>query len=76
MELIERTIDPEGRVLLPKPWREAHGRDVMLLEMQDYIRIIPVKKKKLSDLFGKIKVDLEADLADWEAVKKEVFGNG
>ena len=32
------------------------------------------EQKKLSDLFDKVKVDLKANLTDWKAVKKELFG--
>ena len=31
------------------------------------------KEEKLSDLFGKLKVDLKAKLTDWKAVKKELI---
>lgn len=73
MELIERTIDPEGRVLLPKRWREEHGRHILVIETPEYVRIVPMKKRKLSDLFDKAEVELEAKLTDWKAVKRELF---
>ncbi len=75
MELIERTVDPEGRVLLPKEWRELHGRSVVIIAADDYIRILPKEKKvKLSDLLDSVEVDLESDMSDWDAVERELFG--
>ena len=75
MEIIERNIDPEGRILLPKRWREQHGKKLALIQIENYIRIIPMEKQKLSDLFGKVKIDLKAKLSDWAAVEKELFGS-
>jgi len=74
MKIIERNIDPEGRILLPREWRSEHGRKITLIQIENYIRIIPMKKRKLSDLFDKVKVDLKAKLTDWDAVEKELFG--
>ena len=54
-----RRIDPQGRLVLPKSWREKWGNEVILVELDDRIEIIPRKKPNLSKFFDIIDVDIE-----------------
>ncbi len=69
--LIEKTLDPQGRILLPKKWRERYGKNVLIFEVGNELLIIPKKNKKLSDL-EEIDINIKSNLADWHAVRKEL----
>ena len=69
--LIEKTLDPQGRILLPKKWREKYGKKVFLFEVGDELLLVPKKNKKLSDL-REIEIDMKSSLTDWHAVRKEL----
>lgn len=72
MKVLEKNIDPEGRLLLPKGWRERHGKEVVIIETEDYIKIVPRKRKKLTEFFDSAKADVSS-LSDWHSVKKELY---
>ena len=73
MKVLEKHLDPEGRLLLPKEWRERHGKKVVIIEDDDYLKIVPKKRKKLTEFIGSVKVDIKSDWSDWHAVKKELY---
>ncbi len=73
MKVLEKNIDPEGRILLPKDWREKHGKEVIIVETDEYLKIMPKKRKKLTEFMDSLKVDIKSDLSDWHAVKKELY---
>ena len=69
--IVEKTLDPQGRILLPKKWREKYGRKILVFEIGNELLIMPKGNKKLGDL-QEIEVDLKSSLSDWSAVKKEL----
>ena len=69
--LIEKTLDPQGRILLPKKWRAKYGKKVLIFEAGDELILAPKKNKRLSDL-QEIGVNIKSNLADWHAVRKEL----
>ena len=69
--LIEKDLDQQGRILLPKKWREKHGKKLLIFEVGDELLLVPKKNKKLSDL-AEIEVDIKSNLANWHDVKKEL----
>ncbi|MBI2076136.1 MAG: AbrB/MazE/SpoVT family DNA-binding domain-containing protein [Candidatus Aenigmarchaeota archaeon] len=73
MKVLEKQLDPEGRLLLPKEWREKHGKKVLIVETDEYLKIVPKKARKLTDFFDSVEVDIKSDLTDWHAVKKELY---
>lgn len=73
MKVLEKHVDPEGRLLLPKGWREKHGKNVIVIETDEYLKIVPKKRKRLTDIIDKVKIDIKADWSDWHAVKKELY---
>ncbi len=74
-DVVEREIDPQGRVLLPKHWRSGLGknRKVLLLQTPEYVKILPKRKADLTKYSNSIRVDLKAPLSDWHAVEKELL---
>ena len=74
-QVLEREVDPQGRVLLPKEWRNELGkqRKVLLLQTPEYVKILPKGKADLTRYSNSIKVDLKAPLTDWHAVKAELL---
>ncbi len=72
MKILEKRLDPEGRLLLPREWRERHGKSVLIVETDDYLKIV-AKKGKLTDIIDKVELDIKSDLSDWHAVKRELY---
>ncbi|MCD6373654.1 MAG: AbrB/MazE/SpoVT family DNA-binding domain-containing protein [Thermococcus sp.] len=54
-----KKIDPQGRLVLPKSWRERWGNEVILIELDDRIEIIPRKKPRLSRFFNIIDAEIK-----------------
>ena len=73
MKVLEKNIDPEGRILLPKGWREKHGKEVLIIENDDYLKIVSKKRKKLTDFFDSIEANVKSELSDWGSVRKEIY---
>lgn len=71
LRIIEKVLDPQGRILLPKEWREKYGKKVLLFEVGEELRLVPKKRKKLSDL-AEIEVNIKSSLSDWHSVEKEL----
>ncbi|GAB6102426.1 AbrB/MazE/SpoVT family DNA-binding domain-containing protein [Thermococcus atlanticus] len=64
-----KRIDAQGRLVIPKSWRERWGNEVVLVEFEDRIEIIPRKKPRLSRFFDIIDAevkgtDLEKELLE------------
>nr|MDO8063448.1 AbrB/MazE/SpoVT family DNA-binding domain-containing protein [Candidatus Freyrarchaeum guaymaensis] len=57
-----KKIDSQGRVVLPKRWRDRWGNEVILVEFEDRIEILPRKKPKLSRFFDIVEVEVEEDV--------------
>ena len=70
--ILERRADREGRILLPKKWRERHGNDVIVLQFDDELRLLPKESKPLAEL-PELNAALTARLTDWRAVKAELL---
>ena len=69
--LIEKTLDPQGRILLPKEWRKKYGNKVLVYEVGNELLVVPKKNKKLGDL-SEIEVNIKSNLVDWHSVRKEL----
>ncbi len=62
-----KRIDNQGRIVLPKEWRERWGSEVILIEFEDRIEILPKRKPKLSQFFDLIEAEIKED------VEKEIL---
>ncbi|MFO7966476.1 MAG: AbrB/MazE/SpoVT family DNA-binding domain-containing protein [Archaeoglobaceae archaeon] len=73
MDIIKK-VDKQGRLVLPKKWREKHaGQNVILRIEEDKIVIEPYESTDLTKYFDSIEVDIESDLGDWKSVRRELF---
>ncbi|WP_258083009.1 AbrB/MazE/SpoVT family DNA-binding domain-containing protein [Thermococcus thermotolerans] len=64
-----KRIDPQGRLVLPKSWRERWGNEVILIEFDDRIEIIPRKKPRLSKFFDIIDAEIKGTDVERELLK-------
>lgn len=57
-----KKVDSQGRIVLPKEWREKWGSEVILIEFEDRVEILPKRKPKLSQFFDIIEADIKEDV--------------
>lgn len=69
-------MDEQGRIILPKVWREKYlkNKKAIILAKGDTIEIKPFAAVDLTEYFDKMNVDLKADLLDWHKVHRELRG--
>uniref|UniRef100_A0A7J3X4J5 AbrB/MazE/SpoVT family DNA-binding domain-containing protein n=1 Tax=Thermofilum pendens TaxID=2269 RepID=A0A7J3X4J5_THEPE len=74
MEMV-KTLDKQGRLVLPKGWRDRYARKGLVLLRVEGSRIVvePFELPDLTQFFDSVEVDVRADLADWKAVKGELL---
>lgn len=74
MEVEVKTIDNQGRIMLPKSWRDRYlkNKKAIVSLKGDLIEIRPFENTDLTKYFDKIEVDLKADLSDWHKVRQEL----
>ena len=74
MEMEVKTVDTQGRIMLPKTWRDRYLKDKKAIVSQkgDLIEIRPFADIDLTKYFDSIEVDLKADLSDWHKVREEL----
>ena len=76
MKVEVKDVDGQGRVVIPKEWRDKYlrgGKAVLVLK-GDLIEIRPLKRVSLTDYFDRVEVDIKSDLSDWHKVRKELRG--
>ncbi len=74
MEVEVKTVDNQGRIILPKNWRNRYlkGNKAIISFKEDLIEIRPFTKADLTEYFDKVDIDLKSDLTDWHKVRKEL----
>jgi bifunctional DNA-binding transcriptional regulator/antitoxin component of YhaV-PrlF toxin-antitoxin module len=74
MKVEVKTVDTQGRIMLPKIWRDRYLKDKKAVVSQkgDLIEIRPFTDIDLTKYFDSIEVDLKADLSDWHKVREEL----
>ena len=74
MEVEIKSVDNQGRILLPKDWRNRYlkGKKAMVVYKGELVEIRPFTKSDLTKFFDKVEVDLKSDLSDWHKVRKEL----
>ena len=65
-----RKVDSQGRIVLPHKWREKElkeGNEVLIIEEQGILKIIPKKKVDLTQFFDSLEYenDLMEKLDNW-----------
>jgi bifunctional DNA-binding transcriptional regulator/antitoxin component of YhaV-PrlF toxin-antitoxin module len=76
MEVEVKVIDDQGRIILPKNWREKYlkNKKAIVSAKGDTIEIKPFTSIDLTEFFDKLEVDVKSDLSDWHKVRKELRG--
>ncbi len=74
MEMEIKGVDEQGRIILPKAWREKYlkNKKAIVSAKGDTIEIKPLTAIDFTKYFDKIEVDVKADLSDWHKVRKEL----
>ncbi len=69
-----KTVDTQGRIMLPKTWRDRYLKDkkAVISQKGDIIEIRPFADIDLTKYFDSIEVDLKTDLSDWHKVREEL----
>jgi len=57
-----KRIDSQGRIVLPKEWRDKWGNEVILVKFEDRIEILPRRKPKLSQFFDIVEAEVREDI--------------
>ncbi len=72
MRAVLKTVDRQGRIVLPASWRKKHlrGGAVLLVPREESLEIQPQDVVDLTAYFDAAEVDLDADLADWHGVRR------
>ena len=76
LEVEIKAVDEQGRIILPKTWREKYlkNKKAIVSAKGDTIEIKPFSAIDLTEYFDKMDVDLKTDLSDWHKVRKELRG--
>ncbi len=76
VEVEVKGVDDQGRIILPKTWRDKYlkNKKAIISAKGDTIEIKPYAAVDLTEYFDKVDVDLKADLSDWCKVRKELRG--
>lgn len=77
MEVVIKTIDRQGRLVIPKEWRDEvlEGGKVVMVRRGDSIEIRAYREVDLTRYFS-VEVELESDLSDWHSVRRELGRGG
>ena len=73
---IIKQVDEQGRVLIPKKWRDKCLKkcSTVILEMKDDQIVIKCHNPvDITKYFDSIDIDLKSDLDDWDEVKRELY---
>jgi bifunctional DNA-binding transcriptional regulator/antitoxin component of YhaV-PrlF toxin-antitoxin module len=74
LEVEVKTVDSQGRIILPKNWRDRYleGKKAIVSLKGDTIEIRPFTQVDLTKYFDKVDVEIKADLSEWHKVRKEL----
>jgi len=73
-----KKVDSQGRIVLPRNWREKElkdGNEVIIMEEEGILKIIPKKKIDLTQFFDKVEYDdnLIEKLENWSEFEKSLL---
>jgi bifunctional DNA-binding transcriptional regulator/antitoxin component of YhaV-PrlF toxin-antitoxin module len=74
LEVEVKSVDNQGRIVLPKGWRDRYlqGKKAIVMFKEDKVEIIPFTKLDLTKYFDTVEAELNSDLSDWHKVRKEL----
>lgn len=76
MKVVIKRLDKQGRLVIPKEWREKYAKSgkVILKIKGNSIEILPEDAFDLTKYFDSIEFDLKSDLSNWYEVRRELRG--
>ena len=76
MKVVIKRLDKQGRLVIPKEWREKYAKSgkVILKIKGNLIEILPEDAFDLTKYFDSIEFDLKSDLSNWYEVRRELRG--
>lgn len=76
MKVVVKELDRQGRLVIPKDWREKYAKNgkVVLRIKEGLIEIFSEDVFDLTKYFDSVEFDLKSDLSDWHNVKRELKG--
>jgi len=74
IEVVIKEVDKQGRIVIPKSWREKYLKKprILMKIRGEVIEIRPEKPSDLTKFFDVMEVDIKSDLSDWHKVRKEL----
>ncbi len=74
MKVVVKEVDRQGRITIPKSWRDRYLKEpkVVMKIGDGFIEIVPKKEPDLTRFFDSVEVDVECDLSDWHGVRREL----
>jgi len=69
VKVIIGKFDPRGRLLLPNELREKLGDEIIIVDLEDRVELLPRKRVNLKRFFDSVEVD---ELKEWEEPKEEL----
>jgi bifunctional DNA-binding transcriptional regulator/antitoxin component of YhaV-PrlF toxin-antitoxin module len=77
VEVEVKTVDNQGRIILPKEWRDRYLKEkkAIVSLKGDLIEIRPFENADLTKYFDTVEVDLKTDLSDWHKVRQNCGGH-
>ncbi|MGA2386541.1 MAG: AbrB/MazE/SpoVT family DNA-binding domain-containing protein [Candidatus Bathyarchaeia archaeon] len=76
MEVEIKTVDNQGRIILPKIWRDRYltNKKAIVTLKGDLVEIRPFESTDLTKFFDTMEADVKSDLSDWHKVREELRG--
>ena len=72
VSVVVRKVDRQGRIVLPKRWREKWGDEVIVVELDDRIEILPKKKPNLEKFFDILEVEVRGEDIEKELLEEVI----
>ena len=72
--MVIKEIDRQGRIVIPKRWREEvlRGRRIIMVRRGSSIELRALEDIDLTEFFDSVEVDIKSDLSDWHSVRREL----
>jgi len=75
METAIRQLDEFGRISIPAKWRKrlfSNTKTAVLIELEDRIVIIPLKKIDLTKYFDSLDLGVDV-ISDWKKFERKIY---
>ena len=69
-----KKVDSQGRLILPKDWREAElaeNKELFVVKRKGYLKLVPKRHIDLTENFDKVDLGVEA-IGSWNQFEKKI----